>query len=313
MIPQDDTPLVEQGLSGDPKYILALFQRQIQGHLNQLLAMRFMIQNWPQLVADPMIAPTQLSAGIVDPTQTFYRGDSQGGIMGGVYMATSTDVKRGLLGETGMPYDILLQRSQDWNKYALVMNGNYTTGQGEQMALGLFQMWWDTAEPSGFAAHVTSNPLPCAGCVGGMTPAKQVLLYTGIGDCQVTSVGAHVMARTVGAKQLSPAAREIYGVTDAASIPAPGSAIVEWSFGLPPVPLANTGPAPACCGPNDPHDKISLLQPAYDQIDHFYRTGDINPYCNDVCSCYEAPKYQDEMGCSIVPMPNWTPSTCPGP
>jgi hypothetical protein len=307
-IPQDDTPLVENGLSGDPKYILALFQRQVQGHLNQILAMRFMIQNWAQLVADPKIAPTQLSAGIVDPAQAFYRGDSQGGIMGAVYMAISPDIKRGLLGETGMPYNLLLERSQDWNKYALELNGNYTSGQAQQMALQLFQMWWDTSEPTGYAAHITADPFPCPSCAGGMTPVKQALLYDGIGDCQVTPWGAHVMARTLGVKQLSPAAREIYGVPDAASIPAPGSAVVEWGFGLPNAPLTDTSPAATCCGSaNDPHDKISLLQPAYDQLD---QTGDINPYCNDVCSCYESPKEQDESNCATLPMPDWMGTSC---
>ena len=311
MIPVDDTPLVENGLAGDPKAILGLFQRQVQGHLNQLLAMRFMIKNFAQLVADPKIAPTGLNPGIVDSTLAFWHGDSQGGIMGGVYMATSTDVKRGLLGETGMPYNLLLERSQDWKKYALELDGNYNTGQSQQMALGLFQMWWDTSEPSGYAAHITSNPLPCPSCPGGTTPAKQVLLYDGIGDCQVTPWAAHVLARTIGAKQLSPVAREIYGVSDSPAIMSPGSGIVEWSFGLPPAPLTDMGPALACCGSNnDPHDKISMLQPAYDQTDHFYRTGNITPYCNDVCSCYEAPKEQDESNCGILPKPNWTGTTC---
>jgi hypothetical protein len=313
MNPVDDTPLVEAAISNDFKYAQALFERQTQGHLNQILAMRFMIQNWAQLVADPKVAPTGLSAGIVDPTLAVYRGDSQGGIMGGVYTAISPDIKRALLGETGMPYNLLLERSQDWSQFKLLFAGAYNSGQSQQIALGLFQMWWDTTEPTGYDAHITSSPLPCASCSGGTTPTKQVLLYDGIGDCQVTPWAAHIVARTVGAKQLSPAAREIYGVTDASSIEPPGSAIVEWSFGLPQAPLTDMGPAMACCGSNnDPHDKISLLQPAYDQIDHFYRTGEIKAYCNDVCSCYEAPMEQDESNCGILDKPDWTASTCPG-
>jgi hypothetical protein len=311
MIPQDDTPLVEAGLSGDPKYILALFQRQEQGHLNQILAMRFMVQNFAQLVADPMVAPTGLDASIVDPKLAFYRGDSQGGIMGGVYLALSPDVSRGLLGETGMPYDMLLQRSEDWSQYELLFNGPYGDGRAQQMALGLFQMWWDTSEPTGYDAHITGNPLPCASCPGGMTPVKQALLYDGIGDCQVTPWAAHIVARTLGAQQLSPVAREIYGITDSAAITAPGSGIVEWSFGLPPAPLTDTGPQTACCGDdNDPHDKISLLQPAYDQIDHFYRTGNIEPYCDSICSCYEAPTYPQQSNCSILDTPDWMGTSC---
>jgi hypothetical protein len=318
MIPEDDTPLVEAGLSGDPKYILALFQRQEQGHLNQLLAMRFMKQNFTQLVADPLVSAASgggLDPTILDPTLAFYRGDSQGGIMGGVYMALSPDISRGLLGETGMPYDFLLQRSEDWSNsspsYALLFNGPYQDGRAQQIVLGLFQMWWDTTEPTGYDAHITSNPLPCASCAGGTTPVKNVLLYDGIGDCQVTSYSAHIVARTVGAQQLSPVAREIYGITDAPSITAPGSGIVEWSFGLPAVPLTNSGPQAACCGSgNDPHDKISLLQPAYDQLDHFYRTGDITPYCMNICSCYEAPMYPQQSNCSVLDTPNWMGTAC---
>jgi hypothetical protein len=311
MIPQDDTALLEAGLSNDPKYALALFQRQEQGRLNQILAMRFMIQNFAQLVADPIVVPTGLRAGIVNPKLAFYRGDSQGGIMGGVYLALSPDVSRGLLGETGMPYDMLLQRSQDWSQYALLFNGPYGDGRAQQMALGLFQMWWDTSEPTGYAAHITGNPLPCASCPGGKTPVKQALLYDGIGDCQVSPWAAHIVARTLGAQQLSPVAREIYGVTDSAAITAPGSGIVEWSFGLPPAPLTDTGPIAACCGSNnDPHDKISLLQPAYDQIDHFFRSGNIEPYCSDICSCYEAPAHPQQSNCSVLDTPNWMGTSC---
>jgi hypothetical protein len=315
MIAQDDTPLVEAGLSGDPKYILGLFQRQEQGQLNQVLAMRFMTQNFAQLVADPKVSPTGLDAGIVDPTQAFYRGDSQGGIMGGVVMALSPDISRGLLGETGMPYTFLLERSYDWSQaspnFALLFNGPYQDGRAQQIVFGLFQMWWDTTEPTGYDAHITSNPLPCASCAGGMTPVKNVLVYDGIGDCQVTSYSAHIVARTVGAQQLSPVAREIYGITDTTAITAPGSGIVEWSFGLPAVPLTDMGPPVACCGDdNDPHDKISLLQPAYDQLDHFYRTGNIEPYCMNICSCYEGPTYPPQSNCSVLDTPNWMGTAC---
>ena len=39
----------------------------------------------------------------IDPTRAYWRGDSQGGIFGATYMAISTEVTRGVLGEPGAP------------------------------------------------------------------------------------------------------------------------------------------------------------------------------------------------------------------
>ena len=70
----------------------------------------------------------------IDTTQRFYRGDSQGGISGGVYMAISTDVTRGLLGETGAPYNTLLCRSADFNGFFLIIQGTYPNPLDIQLA-----------------------------------------------------------------------------------------------------------------------------------------------------------------------------------
>ena len=61
----------------------------------------------------------------VDNALRAYRGDSQGGIMGTSYMGLSTDVTRGLVGEPGLPYNVLLNRSKDYAGYGLVLNSSY--------------------------------------------------------------------------------------------------------------------------------------------------------------------------------------------
>jgi hypothetical protein len=297
-IPVDDTPLVEDALGADPAKLVGLFDRQVQGHLNQLLAMRFMIQNFP---SDPNVQVGGKS--VIDPSKRFYRGDSQGGIMGGTYMAISPDVTRGLLAEGGMPYSLLLNRSQDWPKFGFLLNGTYGDGRAVQLVMGLVQSLWDRSEPNGFVPYLANDMLPCPSCPNGVTPAHQVLLYDNLGDCQVTPLGAHIMARTVGAKNLKPVARELYGIADADAIPVGGSGLVEWTYGLPDAPQTNQSPAAKYCGgANDPHDKTRQLTPAYQQEDHFFQTGEIIPFCQGVCSCYDA---MPEDGCDAVPKPNW--------
>jgi hypothetical protein len=101
-----------------------------------------------------------------------------------------------------------------------------------------------------------------------------------IGDHQVTTFGAHVMARAVGAKHVDTGLRDVFGLEtiDEASS---GSAYVEYDFGLPPEPLCNI-PMTAC---EDPHGQVRKLDEAKQQLDVFLRTGEIANFCdNGHCS-----------------------------
>src|SRR4029078_7960371 len=117
--------------------------RQHQGVVNSLLAMRMMKGRFAK---DPAVTFT--GASVIDTTQCYYRGDSQGGIFGTTYMALSTDVTRGLLGEPGMPYNLLLNRSADVAQFFDLLKVTYTKPRELQIGLGLLQMIWDRTEPS---------------------------------------------------------------------------------------------------------------------------------------------------------------------
>lgn len=153
---------------------------------------------------------------LIDNREVFYDGNSQGGIIGGVVVATSPDVHRGVLGVPGMAYSTLLQRSVDFYGYARFMYPSYPNTVDQQLVFAMIQMLWDRAENSGYAQHLGSGesgrllvgdrevriglpnrPLP--GPDGRPMPVKQVLLHPGFGDHQVAMVSAEVMARTVGA------------------------------------------------------------------------------------------------------------------
>lgn len=67
-----------------------------QGMLNALVLMRFMSTAF---VHDPTV--TFNGKTVIDPSKRFYYGNSQGGILGTVYMGATTDVERGVIGVGG--------------------------------------------------------------------------------------------------------------------------------------------------------------------------------------------------------------------
>lgn len=284
---EPDEVLAAKALTGDFEAMPSFFERQLQGHVTQLLAMRMMMGRVAKEgIADPNGGGLLVDPAWIDPNVRAYRGDSQGGIMGAGYMALSTDVTRGLLGEPGMPYSVLLNRSVDWPKYGAVLGATFGLGDkgalDVQLLLSLIQMHWDKAEPGGLSAYVTKDTLPG-------TPAHDVLLHVAIGDHQVTPFGAHILAREVGAKLLrsddpaNPYPRSIWGLEPAPAPLASGSAIVEYDFGLSD-PLTNVPNTEGC----DPHDRVRDLTPSFEQTDQFLRTGVIDWYCQGICNCDSA-------------------------
>ena len=145
---------------------------------------------------------------VIDTSQLFYDGNSQGGIYGGALTAIAPDFQRATLGVPGMNYSTLLRRSVDFDMYAegsfegvdLPVGGLYDAYPNElerPLILALIQMLWDRGDPNGYAQHMTSDPLP-------NTPPHEILLHVAFGDHQVADVSAVVQARSVGARLHAP-------------------------------------------------------------------------------------------------------------
>ncbi len=278
---EDAVALASETLLGRFEGIKSVTERQIQGMVNQLLAMRMMMGR----VASVGIVDAQgnvlVDPAWIDANVRAYRGDSQGGIMGATYMAVSTDVTRGLLGEPGMPYNLLLNRSVDWPQYGVLLGVALgQNGAGTQQVLGLLQLAWDRAEPMGFAPYIEKDMLP-------NTPQHRVLLHVGRGDHQVTTFGAHILARAIGAKHLKstdgsqPVWETVFGLEEVDAPVEDASVLIEYDFGLPPNPAENVPNAQGC----DPHDRLRDLGPSYEQQGIFFRTGEIVWTCDGACNC----------------------------
>jgi hypothetical protein len=175
---------------------------------------------------------TLASGSVLDTSQLFYNGNSQGGIMGGALTAISPDFTRASLGVPAMNYSVLLPRSVDFDEFAQVFYPYYPNETSRPLVLDMMQMLWDRGEPDGYAERMTSDPLPD-------TPAHQVLMDMSFGDHQVTDLEADVEARTIGASAHRPAIYKgrwpgtevLWNVPRISSYPYTGSAAYYWDIG----------------------------------------------------------------------------------
>ena len=209
---------------------------------------------------------------VLDTSHLYYDGNSQGGIMGGVVTAVSPDVRRAVLGVTGMDYgNFLLARSTDFATFSQLLRVYYPDQSAYPVILDLLDQLWDRADPDGYAPYLRRG-LPD-------TPSHQVLMQIAYGDFQVSMYGAAAEARSIGARSYQPAldpARSrdsslFYGIPAMGQFPYHGSAIEVWDSGpgrVQPPPVENVPPT---AGPSniDPHPDPRNTPAAQQQISDY--------------------------------------------
>jgi len=240
----------------------------------------------------------------LDPSHVFYYGNSQGGIAGGALTAIEPDVTRSVLYVPAMNYSLMLTRSIDFEDYALILYPSYPDEGERPLLLAMIQSMWDRGEPSGYANHMTTDPLP-------RTPEHKVLIEMAYGDHQVANVATESEARTIGAPLRLPALdlnrlapgyeQPFYGLETLGDLSGPaadGSGMFVWDtgprrdeggaiFGTDPPPITNTPPTDAFGV--DPHDTVIEESPLIRaQIAEFIKPGGtITDPCADH-PCYAA-------------------------
>jgi len=238
---------------GELSQFPALTDRLQQSFLNQLYLARLMIH--AQGFASNAAFKDAMGNPVIDTSNVFYDGNSQGGIFGASVMAIAQDITRGVLGVPGMNYSTLLQRSTDFALYAMFLYPAYPNELERPLIFSLIQMLWDRSDPNGYASHLTGTRAPLLP----NTPAHAVLLHEAFGDFQVANVTTEIEARTLGASVYQPAlapgrhtdVTPFYAIPAIPSFPFNGSALVVWDSGTPAPPITNTPPGPG----SDPHSK----------------------------------------------------------
>ncbi len=251
--------------SGEIHRFQTVADRLQQGVLNAIVFSRALQGD---LGADAALDMGDHSA--VDPSQVFYAGSSQGGIMGSVLLAVSPDIQRGILDVPGQPYNLMLNRSQGFNTYLGLLLQNYDDPVDIQFGLSVIQMMWDRSEPAGYTHLIRDGLLPGS-------PPKDVLMQVAIGDHQVTTLAAHIMARSADIPNLGPLNRDVFGL-DTAQGTVEGAAMIEYDWGNS-EPLVNI---PADDG-EDPHGKLRNLDVSIETRVQFLLEGTIETHCDGPC------------------------------
>ena len=280
----DDT-LNDAAALGNLNLFGAVIDRLQQGALNMLYLGRLMLN--PGGLASSA-AFQQLGRPLIETSNLYYDGNSQGGIEGGMLTALSPDFRHAVLGVTGIDYaNVLVQRSTDFAPFGTLLYAAYPDPSLHPLLLDLMQQLWDRGEPDGYAEQMTTHPLPD-------TPSHQVLMQLAYGDHQVSMYAGAIEARTVGASAYEPAldlstnrAQDrnlFYGIPAIKGFPFNGSAVEVWDSGpghTSPPPLTNTPPAETTTGDEqDPHEDPRNTPAAQQQISDFLTpTGAVTNVC----------------------------------
>jgi hypothetical protein len=291
-----DAPLALKS-AGNLNLFPILVDRLQQGVLNTLFLDRLM-RSPTGFAADAHFQSS--GQPVFDNSHTYYDGNSQGGIEGGLTTAVAPDFTRAVLGVTGIDYgNMLIQRSSDFTPFKQVLDGGYPDPSLYPLITDLMQQLWDRGDPDGYAAYMTSHPLPG-------TLAHKVLMQIAYGDFQVSMYSGAAEARTIGASAVQPAldpvrARDknlFYGLPAVQSYPFNGSAVEIWDSGparVQPPPVGNTPPVANEPGPSthppyniDPHEDPRHTPAAQTQISDFLKpNGAVTSVCGgNPCHSY---------------------------
>ena len=233
---------------GDINNFPSVPDRIQQGMLNTLFLARLMT-NVDGLGSIEQFQTTS-GANMMNTSEAFYDGNSQGAIIGGAVTAISNQWTKAVLGVGGMNYSTLLNRSVDFDEYFVIMRNAYPGPLDQQIIFGVLQMLWDRGETSGYVQHLTDRAYS-------RTPKHQVLMTVAHGDHQVATVTADNIARTLRLPIYQPTLPEdtepmlgvktpqtdfFYGLDPIRKFPLDGSALYYWSDGTLAPPLGNITP-----------------------------------------------------------------------
>jgi hypothetical protein len=209
---------------------------------------------------------------LFDDAALYFYGISQGHILGGSYLALSPSIERGVLSVGGADLTLMLYRARPFLPFLALIMAKFPDPLDHQILTAMMQLSFDRVDPLTYAPMVFEEPLDGA-------PDKQLLMQIGIGDAAVPNIGAHLHARALGLTLLEPAPRPLAGIEAA---PAPlDSAIVEFDFGIDPLPGAVALPAD---DDNEVHEGVRRLEAAKEQLDRFFSPGGlVEATCDGPC------------------------------
>jgi len=217
---------------------------------------------------------------IIDGSEVYYFGLSQGGIEGGTFMALSPDVERGALNVPGGIYSLMLPRSVDFSMLKQLLDGNYPIQRDQQLMMSALQSYWDFSDPITFAPHHLTDTLP--GTDGKPLTPRRIVMQESIGDAQVSNVSTRILVRTIGLQLLGTPIESVFGVTAAAG--PLDAAYTQWSVAPSPLPTQYNQPLP---NDNEAHQNARAIPQLVEQLRRLFQpTGRVEDTCGGVACVY---------------------------
>jgi len=210
---------------------------------------------------------------LYDPQELYFYGNSQGHILGGTYAALTPHVDRVVLGVGGAALTLMMFRARPFASFLGLIESYIPDPLDIQKFIAVSQSAFDRTDPITYAPYVLSDTYADG-------PAqRRVLMHCAIGDTQVPNLATHLHARALGLSHLEPVPRDIAGLEKVAA-PFDGSALVEFDFGVDPLPEEACPPAEE----SGVHTTVRELEAAVDQIDLFCNPdGAIEATCDGIC------------------------------
>lgn len=276
-------------------------ERVTAGVVEHLVLQRTMKDHGSEIISKALSDFLKKDVKIASTGKVFWSGNSQGGIYGQTVTAVSQDVLRAHLGQAGLDYHILLERSVDFEDFSTLLSAFYPKRNDYVLLLTLIQMQWDYVDPVTHVRHLSVDPLP-------NTPKHDALVVVHPGDFQVDPVTIEIAMRS-GYYKLLPFYGKAVPMVQETAYPLQGSGVVAYDFGntwsikgnVPPEPedgLECGDPSwPQADGPclgkllcdpkgtfkacklDDPHDRAHGLPAHNDQMRYFFDTGEIKDFC----------------------------------
>jgi hypothetical protein len=211
---------------------------------------------------------------IVDTTQMYYYGISQGAILGSTLFAYDPTLTRGVLSVGAANWAVMFERSNNWSVYSLPLKGAYGGVMNSVILQQVVEMGFELVDGGTIAPAIRAGGLP------GAAPNKQYLMQMSMGDCAVPNLASEYQARSLGFSLLGPTVKMPYGFTPTTDPLSSGFVIMNES--PEPLPPATNE---TFNYDNPAHESLRRRQAAVDQIMHFTKTGEITNYCTGACDC----------------------------
>ncbi|TNE91551.1 MAG: hypothetical protein EP330_04920 [Deltaproteobacteria bacterium] len=208
----------------------------------------------------------------MDADQVVYAGISNGGTQGLSILAASPAFDRGAVVVPGGGWSHMLQRAVQWNTMGLLWSSSYDDADELQISLALAQQRFDPADSLNFSDRLVTDRMD------GRSIA--VSMHEAVNDAQVANIVTHMVARTSGAKLLTPSPLDIDLVDEVdGNDPDIDLGLFVYAEDVEAVPASNLPPS----DDNRTHSTVRQLESYLDHMGTFLGEGRFELVCDGPC------------------------------